>query len=604
MIKQTILDLLKETIQKIYGETITPDVTVPTDLSHGDYTTNVAFALSKKLKKPPIDIAQEIVTKLQRYKGTEFEKIEAVKPGFINFTRSNEALIRFMKDLLSNKEKVAITGKFKKKVIVEYSSPNIAKPFTIGHLRSTIIGDAIANLLEATGHKVYRDNHIGDWGTQFGKQIYSIKAWGDEQEIENSDRPVKLLVDLYVKFHQEVEKHPEIEEEARKWFKKLEDGDLEARRLWQRCVEWSWKEFDGIYKELGVDFTENNGRGYGEAFFEDKMQPIIGELEQKGLLTDSEGAKLVFYPDDKYPPLMIIKKDGATLYSTRDLATDKFRLQHYGKEITVINEVGAEQSLYFQQLFELEQMLGWFQRYQRIHIRHGMYRFKDKKMSTRKGNMIWLEDVLDEAKKRAVYLMTGEQKGQVGWEKVASLHPKAELWKGNAPTKDQAQKNIESIAKQIGIGALKWNDLKRSPQMDIVFDWNDILNMQGNSGPYLQYTYVRTKSILEKATEQGVVSNIDNVLPNTIQPAESILLRLLTQFPDVVEAAAEQLAPHIVCTYLYELAKSFNLFYQNHRVLNAENAQKIQLRLELVRSVNIVLKKGLSLLGIAAPQKM
>ena len=355
------------------------------------------MVLARKEGKRPKDIAEDIIKELEKDKlflGV-VSKTEVAGPGFINFFLKDEAIIDSLVIISKDPEAFVITNTNKgKRVIVEYSSPNIAKPFTVGHLRSTIIGDAIANLLETTGWEVLRDNHLGDWGTQFGKQIYAIKTWGNERQIENASNPVEELVALYVKFHKEAEKDDSINDKARLWFKKLEDGDSEARRLWKKCIEWSWKgEFDNIYKRLGFkgfykDFE--GGRGLGEAFFEDKMQIVIAELEQKNLLKEGkEGAKLFFFPDEKYPPAMLLKKDGATLYHTRDLATDKYRLIHYKPDL-IINEVGAEQKLYFEQLFEMESMLGWYKKSQRIHVYHGLIHFKDGKMSTRKGNVIWL----------------------------------------------------------------------------------------------------------------------------------------------------------------------------------------------------------------------
>jgi len=416
-IKDLIVKDIQRIVKELTGQSIIPILEHPKDERHGDYSSNIALAIFSSSKfrpkadqsladkvqsskfRTPMELAEEIATKfkIQNSKFKILEKVEAVKPGFVNFYLSEKYLLENIKTVLEEKEKFGSKRQDpNKKVVIEYSSPNIAKPFTVGHLRSTIIGDAIANLLEANGWKVYRDNHLGDWGTQFGKQIYAIKTWGNEDEITKSENPVKMLMDLYVRFHQEAEKDPALEEEGRRWFKKLEDGDKETRRLWNKCIEWSLKEFRKIYDRLGISFTENNGAGYGESFFEDKMGGIINELEKKGLLKESEGAKLVFYPKNKYPPLMIIKKDGATLYATRDLATDKFRLNKYGKDVVIINEVGIEQSLYFKQIFEIEKMLGWVKDGQRIHKRHGHYRFKDEKMSTRKGNVIWLEEVLEE----------------------------------------------------------------------------------------------------------------------------------------------------------------------------------------------------------------
>ncbi len=578
----------------------------PADTSHGDFSTNVAMVLFGQIKvaeiKNPRDLAQAIVSKIQSGKNTEnqskyISKISVAGPGFINFYLSDEFLIREMLELVSSER--AVGSSFfesritdhgsRKKVVVEYSSPNIAKPFTIGHLRSTIIGDAIANLFEKVGYEVYRDNHLGDWGTQFGKQIYAIKTWGNETELDMSDRPVKKLVELYVKFHEEAEKDPTIEDEGRAWFKKLEDGDLEARRLWEKCINWSWKEFNQIYQRLGITFTENGGRGYGESFFENKMGAVVDELEDKDLLTESKGARLVFFPDDKYPPMMIIKKDGTTLYATRDLATDKFRLSHYGDDVMIVNEVGAEQSLYFQQLFEIEKMLGWIDDGQRVHVGHGLYRFKDKKMSTRKGNVIWLEDVLLEAFQRV---------------------------------QKQAKNDLtdESIWK-IAIGALKWNDLRRESSRNITFDFDEMLNLQGNSGPYLQYTYVRGVGVLNKFKVQSSKfkdSNNQQLTANnsdTNQPFDTLLnikdnfdyspnedekdvLRNLYTYNEILEKSVSGFAPHHLCTYLYSLAQSFNSFYSKHPIV--EN----QFRVALTMAVMNVIKDGLGLLGIEVVERM
>ncbi len=570
LLQKRIKKELEQILRQMGISDVPVQVQISQDPNRGDYTTNISFLASKKLGKSPFDIAGEIKNSLTENLREEIEKIEIVKPGFINFwikpafvvrnlqSSSNDALLKDIEEIHKGK-----------KVVVEYSSPNIAKPFTIGHLRSTIIGDTIANLLEATGWEVYRDNHVGDWGTQFGKQIYAIKKWGNEEDIEKSDRPVKELVELYVKFHQEAEKQPELEVEAREWFKKLEDGDPEARRLWQKCIDWSWKEFNVIYKELGISFTENQGRGYGEAFFEDKMQSVIDELKKRGLLeAGDEGAKIVQFPKEtKLPPLMILKKDGATLYATRDLTTDQFRLEHYGKDITIINEVGAEQTLYFRQLYRLEKILGWFKEEQRIHIKHGHYRFKDQKMSTRKGNVIWLEKVLAEAITRA--------------------------------QKFSANGDI-NLAKQVAIGAIKWNDLRRSPEQDIIFDWDDLLNMQGNSGPYLQYTYARTQSVLKKA---GLEKAEFIIAYSDFQPEELQLLRKLLHFQEIVQEAAESFSPSTLCLYLFELAQDFNLFYQKMPILKQEKETE-HFRLALTEAVGETLKKGLGLLGIAAPERM
>lgn len=559
-----VKDIILKSIKNVTGIKEV-DLDIQENEVFGDYSTNIALKLKKEGENPR-DIAEGIKVKL--LKDVELskvvQKIEIAGPGFINFWISKDILIDNLIQIDDQKEKYGTSETNKGKLaIVEYSSPNIAKPFTIGHLRSTIIGDAIANLLSATGWKVLRDNHLGDWGTQFGKQIYAIKTWGDFAEIEKSENPVKELVALYVKFHEEAEKDPSIEDEAREWFKKLEDGDREALDLWQKCVDLSWKEFDKIYKELGVSFSSefNNGRGLGEAFFENKMASVIDELEKNSLLKEGEeGAKLVFFKKDKYPPAMILKKDGTSLYHTRDLATDKYRKENYNPDL-IINEVGLEQKLYFEQLYEIETMLGWYKDDQRVHVGHGLIRFKEGKMSTRKGNVIWLEDVLSEAHHRA--------------KKLGS--------------------ESDELIGMVAIGALKWNDLKRDSKTDIVFDWDEMLSMEGNSGPYLQYTYARAHSILEKSGDKKTE------IKSEPEKAELDILRYLSQFSEIIMNAAKNYSPNILANYLFGLAQKFNNFYNTNRILDSE---KKEIRIGITRGVAQVLKNGLDLLGIEAPEKM
>ncbi|MFI5241309.1 MAG: arginine--tRNA ligase, partial [Microgenomates group bacterium] len=468
--------MFKDQIIKLVGKVVnSSDISIEAieNESFGDYSSNMAMVMAKKEGKNPRQLAEEISSKLNSDKslGEIVEKVEVAGPGFVNFWLKKDVLVDNLISIDREKEKYGISDSGKgKTVIVEYSSPNIAKPFTVGHLRSTIIGDAVANLFQAVGYKVLRDNHLGDWGTQFGKQIYAIKAWGDEDKIGKSDNPVKELVSLYVKFHEEAEKDESLEDGAREWFKKLENGDVEARRMWQMCIDWSFIEFDKIYSKLGIKFSKEfqDGRGLGESFFEGRMQVVIDELTKKGLLKEGkEGARLVFFKDDKYPPAMIVKKDGTSLYHTRDLATDKYRKEKYNPDL-VVNEVGIEQKLYFEQLYEMEKLLGWYKPGQRVHVGHGLIRFKEGKMSTRKGNVVWMEEVLGEAEKRASKLGSKEK----------------------------------GLNEMVAIGALKYNDLKRESKTEVVFDWDEILNMEGNSGPYLQYAYARIQSVLGKSKKK------------------------------------------------------------------------------------------------------
>lgn len=548
----------------------------PADEKFGDLSSNVAMVAFKDLSdqfNSPRELAGVLVIEIKKADHSQIiEAVNIAGPGFINFKLGHDHLLAKLQEIVKNKDISLIDLGQNKKAIVEYSSPNIAKPFTIGHLRSTIIGDSVANLLEASGYKVFRDNHLGDWGTQFGKQIVAIKKWGNEAEINLADNPVKKLVELYVRFHEEAQKYPELEDEARLWFKKLEDGDEEARELWQKCIDWSFIEFAKIYDHLQVNFTENGGRGYGESYFENMLQDLISDLKKSGFAKEGEeGAVLFFYPNDEFSPLMIAKKDGSTLYATRDLAADQWRRENPryqnedGSAPLVINEVGSEQTFYFQQLYRAEELLGWYQKGQRVHVKHGLYRFKEGKMSTRKGNVIWLDEVLKKAKIKALDF-----------------------------TSDEA------IATQVSVAALKWNDLKRKSEVNINFDWDEILNLQGNSGPYMLYAYARAKSILRKAKASNFAK--EEISNFEVSDLEKSLLSSINDFDKVVARASSEFAPHHLCTYLFELAQLFNSFYNKYPILNSSLER--QFRLDLVAGTSIVLKKGLNLLGISTLEKM
>lgn len=605
-----IKDILIKSLQELTGVT---DIIVdsPENILFGDYTTNVALVSAKEKGESPRKIAEDLLEKINEDKDLSkvCDKVEIAGPGFINFWLKFDVLVDTLNQIDTDKEDFGKGVKGKgKTAIIEYSSPNIAKPFTVGHLRSTIIGDAVANMLEASGWKVLRDNHLGDWGTQFGKQLFALKyidlgtgnvdTSGEPylekniKTIENSSEPVKLLVKLYVKFHEVAETNPAYEDVARAEFKQLEDGNGESRNLWQKCIDWSFVEFDRIYKILNVNFSSefDNGRGLGESFFETRMAFVINELkEQKLLQVGEDGAKLVFFDKDKYPPLMIVKKDGATLYATRDLATDKYRKDKYDPDL-IVNEVGSEQSLYFKQLFEIEKLLGWFKEGQRVHIGHGLVRFKDGKMSTRKGNVIWMEDVLEEAKKRAFNL--GASRHDITWGDTF-----VETKSKNTRVPSRKMSEIINVSDLVAIGAIKYNDLKRDPKTEIVFDWDEILNMEGNSGPYLQYTVARINSLIEKS---GHSPSFD-FKNEELSSEENVVLRTLIKFPEVIEEAAENFAPNLLCNYLYDVSQKYNHLYNSEKIIGsgAEN-----FRLALSFGVAQVLKNGLKILGIDTPERM
>ena len=579
--KEKIENLIKEALKNLgINEDVSFSVEHPDDLNNGDYSTNVAMVCAKALKSNPKELAEKILKGLNQISPTpgvgEIEKIEIAGPGFINFYLSREFFTEKVKEILEKGEGWGRNNKGEnKKVIVEYSSPNIAKPFTIGHLRSTIIGDSIARILSFSGFKVIRDNHLGDWGTQFGKLIVALKKWGDLNEIEKSETPIKLLVDLYVKFHDEAERDNSLEDEARACFAKLEKKDEEITNIWKKCIEMSKKEFDRIYSKLNVSPFDTE---YGESFFEDKMGLVIDDVKEKGLGKESEGAFIIeFGEEKKLPPLLLLKKDGSSLYGLRDLAADRFRKKEYGDDIKIINEVGSEQIGYFRQIIEAEKMLGYFTDGQRVHVPHGLYRFSEGKMSTRKGNVIWLDDIINEAEKRA---------GEI-----------------NEETKEV-----------VAIGALKFNDLKRDSLGDIIFNWEEVLNIKGDSGPYLQYSAVRANSILEKsksfdlgdkkAKSSGVGSpDASNEAFRDIPENITDLEKLLYQFPEIVEYSYGELAPHHIAIYLTKLASEFNTFYGNTQILTEEN-KYMNYHLNLIKSFYQTMKNGLWLLGIEIPERM
>ena len=587
MMKRGLEEAISNVIHDVVGLEVNVELFRPENIKFGDWTSNVALMtygrLSPDLKGQYKSVrawAEHLCQQLKQHLTLDgqIERIEVAGPGFINFYWSTAALVeQIIQQLFFDEQQV----EGNETVIVEYSSPNIAKSFTVGHLRSTVIGDAIANLLEAAGKKVRRDNHLGDWGTQFAKQVVAIEKWGNWQEIEQSEQPIKELVRLYVKFHQEAEKKPELEDEARETFRKMEANEAKIIAMWQKIVDISMKEFNKLYEILQIKFTENGGKGYGESFARDKTETVVEQLKAKHLLIESQGAQVVeFAPEDKLPPFLILKKDGATLYQTRDLAMDFWRKQAYGEGITIINEVGREQSLYFRQLYRVEELLGWYQPTQRLHVGHGLYRFKDRKMSTRKGDVVWLEDIL-----------------------TAAMAKVKTVAKGNLSDDD---------VRVIAVGAIKWNDLSREAQSDIDFDLDKMIALKGNCGPYMQYTVRRCLSVLEKAgsgllneIEGKILINQDklqeeseNIKKSDWQDSEKKLLTLLTNYQETVARAAQALAPNLVATYLYELAQEFNNYYAKVILMGATE------RLWLTAAIGLTLTKGLKLLGIEIPKQM
>ena len=537
--------------------------------SHGDYSINVALSCPKDgqplAEKDPRQAATKFVKKLQADKDIEklVEKIKIAGPGFINFHLRSEVLIKELQAILDQKDQYGSSQSGRgKTMVIDYSAPNIAKRFTIGHLRSTIIGQTIYNLYQFLGWKCIGDNHLGDWGTQFGKMIIAIDKWAEKTVDQLS---MEEMETLYVRFHQEAEKDPKLDDLARQAFKNLETGQKKEHDLWEKLVKHSMVEFQQIYDLLDVQID----KAYGESFYKDLWSEIIKEAKTKKVAVKSQGALIISYPNDQLPPAILLKSDGATTYFTRDLATIKFRQQKWQPDL-MIYEVGAEQTLHFKQVFWAAELLGWGKKDNFVHIPHGLIRLKQGKMSTRKGNIIKLDQVLQKAINRAK--------------------------KFNSDTK---------TSQAVGIGAIKYNDLKRHPKTGYTFDWKEILNLEGNSGPYLQYTYARCQSVLSKSQLKIVCQPLaENCKLN---PQELSLLRYLYQFPEIVQSAAQQYAPNLICTFLFELSQRFNTFYNQHSILapripNPES--RIQLRLALTASTAQVLHNGLKLLGIKAPNRM
>ena len=578
MLKDKIKNLIKKVIleaqkKKKLPKFKIPEISIehPKDSRHGDYASNISMQLVSRCKKSPMDIGKILVDKLAGFKKAQdlFEKIEIVKPGFINFTLSKKWLQEQIAEAIKKSENFGKVNIGKGKIIViDYSAPNIAKPMSIGHLRSTIIGQSIYNIYEFLGYRCIGDNHLGDWGTQFGKLIYAYKEWGNREKIKQN--PIKELLKLYVKFHNEVEKNPDLEDKGREWFKRLEDKDKEALRLWRWFTKLSLKEFNKIYKLLDIKFDYE----LGESFYDNMLDDVIKEVQDKGITKESKGAIIIPLEEHNLPPLLIQKSDGATLYATRDLATAKYRIEKF-KPIRIIYVVGAEQKLYFKQLFKTFELVSYAKGRDFVHVCFGLIRLAGVRMATRKGKVIFLEDVLEKAIDLARKIVD---------DKNPNL----------------SEKIKDKIARQIGIGAVKYNDLSQNRITDITFDWNKMLSLEGNSAPYLQYTHARICSILKKS-KIGLNNKFDSSLLK--DKREIALLRKLYIFPEMVMKAAEEYMPNYIATYLFELAQNFNLFYNEIRVLQAEKNVSLA-RLHLVKSVSLILKNGLALLGIEAPEQM
>jgi len=562
--KEEVVNLLRSQIQELNEEEISSLIEVPPSYEMGDYAFPV-FRLAKVYRKAPAVIAEELVAKLGN--SSYFEKIENKGP-YINFFINKGKLMEITLEEIKRKQNKYGSSDMGngKTVIVEFSSPNIAKPFHIGHIRSTVIGNALYKIFSFLGFNTVAINHLGDYGTQFGMLISAIKKWGNMEEIEKD--PINQLLKLYVRYNAEAEEDESLMDEARYWFKELEDGNQEAYKLWEWIREISLKEFHKVYDMLNIKFDSYAG----ESFYSDKMPAVIEELKEKNLLKESNGAYVVDLEEYGMPPAIIIKSDGSTLYTTRDIAAAFYRKKTYDfyKNIYV---VGAQQNLHFKSWFKIIELMGHEWAKDLVHVNFGTVSLEDGTLSTRKGRVVFLEDVLNTAIKNTLDI-------------INERNPNLE--------------NKEEVAKQVGIGAVIFQELFNQRIKDYVFSWDRTLSFDGETGPYVQYTHARISSLLDR----GQFNLDDEVNYNLLSTDEEInIIRLLYNFPKVIIDAMEKYEPYLITRHIVEIAKAFNKFYNTSPII-VEDLELKKARLMLSYATKIVIKTGLGLLGIEAPERM
>lgn len=555
-------------ITNLEADTLESFIETPPDDKMGDYSFP-CFRLAKELKKAPQMIAEEFAEKIQ-LDSEVISKVEVVG-GYVNFFVKPEVISRSVLEAIHQEKENYGKGKEGegKTVVIDYSAPNIAKPFHIGHLRSTVIGGALYNVYQALGYRTIGVNHLGDYGTQFGKIIEGYKRWHDEYDIEKN--PIDELTKIYVRINQLCKEDESVLEACRENFRLLEQGDPYCTELWNRFKDLSLKEFQRVYDLLGSKFDSWNG----EAFYIDKTQEVIDILEKNHKLVESEGARIVDLSEYNMAPCIIEKTNGSTIYATRDLAAILYRARTYDFD-KCLYVVAYEQNLHFRQIFEVAKYLDLDEKYTKglEHVPFGMVRLKTGKMSTREGNVIKLEEILQEAIQRAR-------------EIIQEKNPDLE--------------NKEEIAKRVGIGAIIFNDLANSRVKDEIFDWDTILNFQGETGPYIQYIFVRTKSVLEKANYLPEFAKLDfDVLSDEYSQK---VMKLLYQYHDILKQVIDKNEPSILSRYLIDLAKAYSVFYNENKIIVEDQKQK-DARIYLTYAVNLVLESGAKLLGIQMPDKM
>ena len=563
--KSKLIDILAENLTELKKEEIAEALEVPKKADMGDYAFP-GFRLAKIYRKAPNLIAQDLKEKIDAGSYEIFSKIENVG-GYINFFFDKEQFAKQIVDTISEENFGSSDIGEGKTICIDYSSPNVAKNFHVGHLRTTIIGNSLYKIYSKLGYHVERINHLGDWGTQFGKLIVAYKNWGSKEEVEKNG--IAELMKIYVKFHQEAEKDDSLNDQAREWFVKMEQGDEEALSIWQWFKDISLIEYKRIYKLLGMDFDHFTG----ESFYRDKTQGVVDQLNEKNLLVESEGAHIVPLDDYNMAPCLITKKDGSSIYATRDLAALFYRKNTYNFD-KCIYVTGLEQKLHFAQVFKVIELLGYDWYKDLVHVPYGLVSMEGGKLSTRNGNVIYAEEILHESINKI-------------YEIIEEKNP-------DLPDK-------ETVARQVGIGAILFNDLYNQRIKDVVFNWDKILNFDGETGPYVQYTYARCASVFRKVGDVQIPDEIDySVLTDDVTMN---LLKDITRFPGIVKDAADKFEPFMIARFAVSVAQHFNKFYHDCQINVKEENVKMA-RLKVVQMTMKVIKDALELLGIECPEQM
>lgn len=562
--RNKIIDLITDSIKELDRETVSRILEIPPQEDMGDFAFP-CFQLAKIFRKAPTIIAQEVAEKIKK---TDFVSKTAAMGPYVNFFIDRTMFVSEMLKQVSVDNYGSSEIGCGKTICIDYSSPNVAKNFHVGHLRTTLIGNSIYRIYKKLGYRVERINHLGDWGTQFGKLIVAYKKWGSKEAVEQNG--ISELMKIYVKFHEEAEKDDTLNDEARAWFVKMEQGDEEALSIWEWFKDISLIEYKRIYELLDVDFDSY----VGESFYRDKTSAVVDELKKKGMLKESEGAFIVDLEKYDMTPCLIMKKDGSSIYATRDLAAIFYRKKTYDFE-KCIYVTGMEQKLHFAQVFKVVELMGYeWAKTDLIHVPYGLVSLEGGKLSTRSGNIIYAEDILRESVSKIKEVIN---------DKNPDLQDK------------------EEVAKMVGIGAIIFNDLYNQRIKDVTFSWDKIHSFDGETGPYVQYTYARAASVLRKTGITDVPEEIDSSL--LTDEASVSLLKELIRFPEVVETAAERLEPSVVARFVMSVAQAFNHFYHENQC-NVEDEKLKRARVKLVIIAKEAIKDGLDLLGMKCPEQM